>query len=189
MQTNDLVSLFTERLRQAEIQYMITGSIACIIYGEPRLTHDIDLVVEMNDRQIQSLQKAFPDHEFYCPPEETLRIDIQRTQRGSFNIIHHTTGFKADFYLAGEDPIQKWGLINKKPIDFSGTTISVASPEYVILRKLEYFREGGSEKHIRDIAGILRQTPDIKENGDLLHRLEILGLKPQWNQVQDYLKK
>src|SRR6185436_4933905 len=126
--------------------------------------------------QIAVLRSAFPPQEFYCPSEEMLRIDIQRPQRGSFNIIHHETGFKADFYLIGLDPIQKWGFSGAKEIDLGDTKITLAPPEYVVLRKLEYYREGGSEKHLRDIRGVLRKLPELKNSADLMNRLETLGL-------------
>lgn len=183
MQVIDLVGVFTQRLEGSGIKYMVTGSIACIVYGEPRLTHDVDLVVEMSLDQIDALQKAFPEDEFYCPPEETLKLDIQRAQRGSFNVIHFASGFKADFYLVGRDPLQKWGLAGAKTIDVAGKNISLAPPEYVIIRKLEFYREGGSDKHIRDIAGMLRKQPELRKSQELISRLDVLGLMPQWQVV------
>lgn len=183
MQTIDLVQLYTKRLSHAGIKYMVTGSVACVVYGEPRLTYDVDLVIEMSMNQIALLRKAFPESEFYCPPEEILKIDVQRAQRGHFNIIHHSSGFKADFYLAGRDPLQHWGLSKKRLIEVENEKISIAPPEYVILRKLEYFREGGSEKHLKDIQGVLRRQPELKKSSELLQRVETLGLHSQWNRV------
>ncbi len=189
MQPIDLVRLYTDRLTSAGINYMVTGSVACVIYGEPRLTHDVDLVVEMSTNQIENLQKAFPLDEFYCPPQETLRINIHRPQRGSFNVIHNATGFKADFYLVGRDPLQRWGLSQAKSIEFGGGELmKVAAPEYVILRKLEFFREGGSEKHLRDISGVLRKFPNLADAPELLTRINFLGLAPQWQQAVAYTK-
>jgi hypothetical protein len=103
---NDLFTLFTSRFEAAGIDAVVTGSVAAMLYGEPRLTHDIDLVVLLDDDSIEALVHAFPDEDFYCAPEEAIRVEARRVQRGHFNIIHHETGFKADVYIAGRDPLK-----------------------------------------------------------------------------------
>ena len=74
-------------------------SCKCCIYGEPRLTHDVDLIVELNREPIARLPEVFPPTEFYCPPTEVIAEEVAREQRGHFNIIHHEKGFKADVYM------------------------------------------------------------------------------------------
>ncbi len=86
---------------------MITGSIASIMYGEPRLTHDIDIVITITSDEIVKLMNAFPSEKYYCPPEEVLQIESRRAQRGHFNIIHHESGLKADFYFLGAEAYQR----------------------------------------------------------------------------------
>ncbi len=93
MQELNLYRLFTDRLNDKKIPYAITGSVAAIIYGEPRMTHDIDLIIEVNTGRVEDFIKAFPDNEFYCPPAEVSKIEILKTSRGHCNIIHHKTGF------------------------------------------------------------------------------------------------
>jgi hypothetical protein len=101
-------------------------------------------------------------------------------------VIHLGTGFKADVYLVGRDPIQLWGLKNARTIDMGDQSLTVAAPEFVVLRKLEFYREGGSEKHLRDIYGILKRQPDLKTSSDLLSKVELLGLTPQWKAALSY---
>jgi len=151
----NLLSPFIGRLNRVGLPYIVTGAVASAIYGEPRLTHDIDLVVMMKKEDIKSLLEAFPPKEFYCPPEEVLRIEVGRPHRGHFNLIHHETGTRADVYLSGKDELHEWALSRRRKVVVEGEQVWVAPPEYVIIRKLEYFREGGSEKHLRDIAGML----------------------------------
>ena len=175
-----LTAVFASRLNVADIAYIITGAVASIIYGEPRLTHDLDLVVMMKREDIERLVRAFPSTEFYCPPPEALRIEITRPYRGHFNLIHHGTGAKADIYLAGEDDLHKWAFSMRREFVFEGERVWVAPPEYVIVRKLEYYREGGSEKHLRDISGILELSPkeiDFKQLEELVHRYR---LEKEW---------
>ena len=103
MPEENLFYLFVSRLNAAHLNYMVTGAVASIIYGEPRLTHDIDIVVEINEDQVDKIVGAFPLEEFYCPPPEVLMLEIKRSRRGHFNLIHHDTGFKADIYLLGQE--------------------------------------------------------------------------------------
>ena len=141
----ELFLLFVRPLNRAGIRYVVSGSVAAIFYGEPRLTHDVDLVVFLNPDDIQKLVEVFPATEFYLPPPETMRAEVAREQHGHFNLIHHDTGFKADLYPTGRDKLNAWALRGKHPVEFEGETIMLAPPEYVIVRKLEYYREGQSE--------------------------------------------
>jgi hypothetical protein len=75
-----------------------------------------------------------------------------------FNLIHHATQFKADVYLAARDPLHAWALAHRRRIELEGGGAWIAPPEYVVLRKLEYLREGGSDKHKRDIRFIVAAT-------------------------------
>ena len=175
-----LVDTFVSRLEKLEISYVVTGAVASIIYGEPRLTNDVDLIMMMKTEDIERFVQAFPSAEFYCPPVEVLKIEIRRPHRGHFNLIHHDTGTKADIYLAGEDELHQWALSKRRDMVVEGERVRVAPPEYVIVRKLESYREGGSEKHLRDIAGMLElssQEIDFKQLDDFVQRY---GLEKEW---------
>lgn len=105
------------------------------------------------------------------------------SERGHFHLIHHATGFKADIYLAGHDPLHTWGLARRRRIELSGEIIPVAPPEYVIVRKLEYFREGGSEKHLRDIRGMLELSREQIDWLALQDWIQQRNLQPEWQRV------
>lgn len=180
----DLVSIFIAKLNKLGIKYIITGSVASIIYGEPRLTHDVDLVIELNKDDISDFVSAFPLEEFYCPPEEVVNVEIKRRLRGHFNLIHHETGFKADIYLSGEDPLHQWALDNKKGVEHEGGALWLAPIEYVIIRKLQYYQEGGSEKHVRDIQGILEISADQIDYHFLDKKIQGLNLETGWRRVK-----
>ncbi len=137
---------------------MITGATAAIIYGQPRVTNDGDLVVALKESDVVSLAAAFPEEEFYFPPIDIVKVELTRSQRGHLNIIHFASGYKADLYIIATDPLHKWALPLRRTIKWGEESIWVAPPEYVILRKLEYFREGGSSKHVADIKSIFRTT-------------------------------
>lgn len=180
---NDLFTLFTARLDAAGIGYVVTGSVASMVYGEPRLTHDVDLVVDLAEASVSAFVAAFPAHEFYCAPAEVIRLELARPQRGHFNVIHHDTGFKADVYLVGRDPLHRWALAHARALTLGAATLNVAPPEYVIVRKLEFFREGSSERHLHDIRGMLRHSGDLVD-AELLARLVAeRGLGDVWAKV------
>ena len=98
MQEHDLFRIFIDRLNRLNVRYIITGAVASTIYGEPRLTHDLDLVIELSTSEIIKFIDAFPPDEFYCPPKEVIMLEIGRRHRGHFNLIHQDTGFKADIF-------------------------------------------------------------------------------------------
>lgn len=186
----DFITLFTAPLEQLQIPYMVTGSVASIVYGEPRLTHDIDIVVALRQDDIDKLQHAFTMDAYYCPPQEVLVVEVQRETRAHFNIIHHATGFKADCYIAGRDPLHHWGMQHRRRIELNEQqALWLAPPEYVIIRKLQYFQEGESAKHIEDCAKMLATVGLQFDTGFLDHTIQQLGLRTEWNTMQALLKQ
>jgi len=157
MQDPDFIQLFVAPLEAAGIRYMITGSVASSIYGEPRNTLDIDLVVLLEQTDIGQLPSLFPESDFYLPPTDVITVESRRETRGHFNIIHHNTGLKADIYLSRSHPSLPWALDHTRRIQTPACEITVAPPEYVILHKLEFYRESGHQRHPRDIAGMISQ--------------------------------
>ena len=186
MPEHELFKIFVCRLNRLSITYMITGAVAGIFYGEPRLTNDMDLVIDLKVDEIDRLCAAFPIEEFYCPPIEVIRLEIERPQRGHFNLIHHQTGFKADVYTAGRNELHEWALGNRKSVEIEGETFWMAPPEYVILRKLEYYEEGGSEKHLRDIAGIIEISSAEVDFKSLKEKIDAMHLNREWQAAKDY---
>ena len=126
----------------------------------------------------------FPESDFYCPPLEVITFEAGRDHRGHINLIHIPTGFKADLYFAGRDPLHLWAFRHARTLQFLGEEIRVAPPEYVIVRKLEFYREGGSEKHLRDIRTMLRTGTNLLREAELASLLAERGLEALWDQVR-----
>jgi hypothetical protein len=163
---------------------MITGSVASSIYGEPRSTLDIALVVLLDKNHFALLPELFHENEFYLPPIEVIAIEAKREAHGHFNIIHHPSGFKADIYLSRNHRYFHWALANTRRIPVTQGFITIAPPEYVILHKLDFYRESGHPRHLRDIAGIVEQQ-DI-DHDFLSTAVKELGLIKQWADVLSY---
>ena len=179
----DEFTLFARRLEGIGAPYMVTGATAAILYGQPRVTNDLDVVLGLDDVSLAALLRAFTEEEFYVPPESVIRAELARRQRGHFNLIHHETGYKADIYLIGDDPLHAWALPRRRRLRWSDSLeVDVAPPEYVVLRKLEFFREGGSAKHPADIRAI-QETTGVDEVA-MAPWLERMGLESLWWEIK-----
>lgn len=183
MQEPDLFLVFLEPLNRAAFRYMVTGSVAGIVYGEPRVTHDVDLVVELDAHRIDDFVVLFPADEFYCPPKAVIGTEIRRDTRGHFNLIHHASGFKADVYPVGRDPLHVWAMGRRRDTEIGGMQVWLAPPEYVILRKLQFYQEGGSDKHLRDIHSMLEMSASAIDRDELEARVVQLGLTSVWREL------
>jgi hypothetical protein len=181
----ELFLLFVRPLNRAGIRYVISGSVAAIFYGEPRLTHDVDFIVFLNENDIRRLSEAFPEKDFYLPPMETIMAETARERNGHFNLIHRDTGFKADMYPTGRDELNAWAFRGKRSVEFEGESVMLAPPEYVIVRKLEYFREGGAEKHLRDIRAMLAVSGEQLDRPKMNEWIQQQGLETEWRLVSD----
>jgi hypothetical protein len=179
----DLIEIFAQPLNDAAIEYLISGSVAAMLYGEPRVTHDIDMIVFLQDQDAAQLATIFPKAQFYVPPLPVILEELRRERLGHFNLIHVESGLKADFYPAGRDNFHFWALRHARRYTIGASTITVAPPEYVILRKLEYHREGGSEKHLRDIRSILAVSGDELDPVTLTDWANRLNLQEEWKRL------
>lgn len=174
----DLISLFIRPLEAASMKYMVTGGVASVIYGDPRFTRDIDIVLSLTGSDVERFSSLFSEDDFYVPPLETLRLEAGRERYGHFNVIHRDTALRADVYLLGSDPLHVWGFEHRKSLPIGEHSISIAPIEYVILRKLEYFRESGSDRHVRDVAMMLQISAEIIDHKELqswIVRLKLEG--------------
>lgn len=179
----ELSLLFIRPLNHLGVRYLVSGSVAAILYGEPRLTHDVDFVVYLRADDVPRLRESFPHPEFYLPPPEAIHAELTRERRGHFNAIHADTGFKADFYPAGRDEFHAWAFRYARRLEYRGEPVMVAPPEYVIVRKLEYFREGGSEKHLRDIRAMWSISGDQMDRAALDEWIGRQGVTAEWQQA------
>lgn len=111
-----------------------------------------------------------------------IRTEQARPHRGHFNLIHLESGYKADIYLMGADPLHAWAMPLRRRMKWeTNSELAVAPPEYVVLRKLEYYREGGSTKHLVDIRAI-RDITGLNE-AMIVPWLDRLGLTAVWREA------
>jgi hypothetical protein len=187
MQPNDLLRHAVQCLEKAGISYFITGAVAGIVYGEPRLTNDIDIVADVREEHLPDLKRCFPEGEFYFDTEMAAKAIRSRSQ---FNIIHPSSGFKIDILIPNLGPYDRSRFKRVRRIKSDPEhEAAFASPEDVILKKMDYYREGRSEKHIRDILGILRVSGEMIDLDYLAKWAADLSLKDIWAEIQNRLKR
>jgi len=143
-----LLRTVAEKLDFAGIDYMITGSIVSSLQGEPRLTHDLDVVVQIEAADVPSILRAFPPSQYYLSEPAVLEA-IQT--KGMFNVIDVEEGDKIDFWVLTSEPFDRSRFSRKYVEEVFGIPLKVSSPEDTILAKLRWSKEcGGSEKHFVD---------------------------------------
>jgi hypothetical protein len=177
----ELLRYAVEVLEGQKLTYMVVGSFASAAYGEPRLTHDIDIVVQLGMENVDRLCEAFPAPEFYVSPSAARDAVLQR---GQFNVIHPASGNKIDFMIARDDPWGRSQLARRvqRPVLPDCETVT-AAPEDIILAKLWYYQDGGSEKHLRDIASMLRVSGDEIDKSYIERWVSELGFTQEWQAV------
>ena len=163
---------------------MVTGATAAIVYGTPRLTNDIDLILNLQISEISEFCGAFEKDKFYIPPEEVIITEISREYNGHINLLHIETGYKADCYFMGKDSLHNWAWQSRKSLEFHGDRIWLAPPEYVIIRKLQYYREGGSEKHLNDVRNMIQISGESIDFKKLEEKIDQYKLEDQWKLAQ-----
>ena len=110
-------------------------------------------------------------------------------RHSQFNIIHPGSGLKVDVIVPVSSEFNRSRFERARRVQ-AGTDwdASFSSPEDVIITKMEYFREGGSEKHLRDITGVLRTTGDSIDRLYIARWAAILGLEDIWQSILDRMK-
>lgn len=164
------------RFEKIGIDYFLVGSLAAMYYSRPRFTNDIHLVVQLSAIKVSEFEKQFPLEEYYCPPPEVIR-------RGSFNLVHQASGIKIDLVLNKMNEFYQSEFKRRKKVNLTPQfSAYIASPEDVILKKLDFYKEGLSEKHLADIREIL-----ISSNIDLSYLetwVQKLHLSEAWELAQ-----
>jgi hypothetical protein len=151
MTTAEFLAAIVARLDAADIPHMIAGSVASSHHGEPRSTLDIDLVVDPTREQLTRFLDGLDPSRFYV--DDALAALASRSM---FNVIEPATGFKADFVIRKDRPFSASEFGRREQVELLGVVTAVATVEDTILTKLEWARDGESERQLRDVAAMIR---------------------------------
>ena len=156
---------------------MLTGSFASAFYGAPRTTHDIDIVIAPTLGSLLALIKQFPVDSYYISRDAALQAYGDETL---FNVIDFNSAWKVDFIIRKSRPFSLEEFDRRKPIELLDSTLFIASPEDVIISKLEWAKLAQSERQLRDVAGIVSAQGDQLDTKYLQTWIQKLSLQEQW---------
>ncbi len=184
MEQIELIRHVVRTLDTLAVPYALVGSWGSGLYGEPRFTRDVDIVLDLGLALVPRFYSAFPSEDFYLS-EAAVREAIRR--RSQFNLIHPASGNKIDFLLTRPESWYAGQLSRRRRTELrlgqEPFEVDVAAPEDVILGKLWYFSEGGGDRHLRDIAGILRVTGEGVNREEVERWAAQLGYLEIWRQI------
>ncbi len=167
----EVLTLVTGRLESAGIAYMVTGSVAANYYSVPRMTRDIDLVVELTAADADRFCALF-ERDFYLE-RDAVAAGIAR--RGVFNLIHQAYVIKVDCIVRRDTDYRRTEFGRRLRRSVEGRGLTLVTPEDLIISKLDWMRETRSEIQRADVRNLLRSVPDL-DRAYLTHWTERLGL-------------
>lgn len=164
----DFLRILIQFFDKYQIPYMLSGSMAMSTYTEPRYTRDFDFIVHLKPSDVPLFTEYFREG-YYCD-EDSIREAI--TREGMFNIIDHTSNYKADFVILKNHPYRKLEFERKRQVDFLDMKIFLVSPEDLLISKLIWIQELQSAV----------QSEDIKLLSSSYAELD-------WNYIHNWVKK
>jgi hypothetical protein len=174
---DELLRYVVSVLEEREIPYAVAGSIGMMAYGEVRGTMDLDVVVRLTAADVGPLLARFPFPDFYSDASaarEAIRSG------GTFNVLHDL--MKVDLFPAS-DEVERNQVARARRLPTLGTEAMVSPPEELIVKKLEYYDSGRSDKHLRDIAAMLRVSSDSIDRERIGRYARRLQLAELWEMV------
>ena len=180
MTAADLFRRISSLLERAGIPYMLTGSFASSVYGMHRGSGDIDLIIASDETGVRRLFDHLPQLDFYSDLGHAL--DACR-HRSMFNVVDHVTGLKIDFIFLVSRLFSQEEFGRRKKASVWEFPLYIATPEDVVIEKLEWEKLGNSSRQIEDAAGILKVRAAEIDLPYIEKWVAELGLSTQWSQA------
>ena len=171
-----VLKIVIERLNEGAIPYMISGSVAMNYFAQPRMTRDIDIVIEISKNDVERIYKLF-ERDFYIDLDAVRNAVLKKEM---FNIIHLTEVIKIDFIISKGHEFDKTTFLRRKRIKIDDTEMFLISVEDLILSKLLWAKDSYSEIQIKDVRNLLQQKPDMKYIEQWIKRL---GIEELWQEL------
>jgi hypothetical protein len=174
----EVLKIVADRLRRAGIAYMVTGSVAMSHYAVPRMTRDIDLVVELSAADVDRVCRLFED-DFYVDRHAVLHaVEIP----AAFNMIHVGLVVKVDIVVRKETEYRRTEFARRRRLSVEGQELFVVAPEDLILSKLEWARESRSAVQLADVRNLAESVTDL-DHQYLTEWMERLGLSALYREA------
>jgi hypothetical protein len=177
----DLLRRIAALLGAAGVPFMVTGSIASATHGTARATRDIDLVIDPDRESLLRFVRSLPEAEYYVNEDAALEA---LSLRRPFNVIDLAAGWKVDLIVRRTRPFSIEEFRRRRPMRVLDTDTFVATPEDVILSKLEWHAIGGSERQLEDVVGILQLRGATLDVAYIERWARELGVTEPWERAQ-----
>jgi len=159
MNFHELLARVAKILNDYEIPYAVTGGYAVSVWGRPRATFDIDIIIELHLSDIEIVRAALKGiSKISYIDEEAMKEAVQR--EGEFNFIYSESNLKVDFFVVGSDNFSKQKLTRRIALDINNEKIYFVSPEDLILSKLLWYKDSQSTRQLEDVESIFKIQKD-----------------------------
>ncbi len=168
----EVLEIVVKRLKEVKISYMVSGSVALNFYAEPRMTRDIDIVINLQTRKVDKFFEKFKD-DFYIDKDmilESLR------DNSMFNIIHNESILKIDFIIRKNEQFRILEFENRKKRMIQGVEIDVVSIEDLIISKLFWAKDSFSETQLKDIKKLMNSDFNLSYVKEWCKKLNLLEI-------------
>lgn len=169
------------KLDNAGIAYMLTGSFAANFYATPRMTRDIDIIIEIQKDDVDKVFRCF-QKDFYIDRDA---INEAIKYQDMFNIIHNELAFKIDFIIRKDVEYRRTEFQRKKRVPLDDTEIWIVSPEDLIISKLYWAKDSLSEMQLKDVKNLLLSMREL-DSQYILDWIDKLNLAAVYNKVRVY---
>lgn len=172
----DVLRDVAQRLDAAGVAWMLTGSLALSLYAVPRMTRDIDIVIEIDESDVDRIASTF-EPDYYV---ERKNIEEAIELRSSFNLIHRASVIKVDCIPRKPDEYHVTEFERRRQLELGDFVVPVVSREDLILSKLLWARESRSDVQLRDVRSLVDDALDVAYVAGWARRLEVGEL---WEEV------
>lgn len=179
----EVLARVLEALETLNIPCMLTGSFASNYYGEPRSTHDADIVLAITSQDAARLEAALGG-DFVVSDARSA------TAKGQpFNAVHVASSFKIDFWPLKDHPFDQGAFARRRTVRLFGHSVAIPSPEDLVLQKLRWAKETGSEHQRRDVAAILRGQWNVLDRKYLEHWADTIGVRASLEEIRETVEE
>jgi hypothetical protein len=181
MSQQKLLKKVLHALNEHAFPYMLTGSIVSSIQGEPRLSHDIDVIISGTHRILNILRDHFDETEYYF---DATAIKEAIASQQMFNVIDINSGDKIDFWMLTDSAFDASRFARKIHLILFNEIAWISTPEDTILAKMLWAKKsGGSEKQLTDVRRVYEVNAPTIDRTYIEKWCVILGVKEYWNTI------
>jgi hypothetical protein len=178
----EVLKIVTQRLKEADINYMVSGSIAANYYTIPRMTRDIDVVIELKQDDIDKFIVLF-EGDFYV---DRRMVANEVSRQGMFNLIYNRYVIKIDFIIKKSSAYQNAAFSRRKQVLIEQSPIWFVSAEDLVISKLLWAKDSHSEMQLKDVGNLVETVDDLdlKYIGNWVRELGLEQIYKEANDVR-----